>query len=74
MSNLNEFKMPRFFIDSVNEDGHVIPGIKRMYEIALRIHDSIMQWGGPGIGKSQAVQQYNLQKVEVKAELGTVTY
>ena len=64
MSNLNEFKMPKFFIDSVNEDGHVIPGIKRMYEIALRIHDSIMQWGGPGIGKSQAVQQYNLQKVE----------
>lgn len=64
MSNLNEFKMPKFFIDTVNEDGHKIPGIKRMYEIALRIHDSIMQWGGPGIGKSQAVQQYNLQKVE----------
>jgi hypothetical protein len=64
MSNLNDFKMPRFFIDTINEDGKVIPGIKRMYDIALATKDSIMQWGGPGIGKSQAVLQWNQQKVE----------
>lgn len=55
----NEFKMPTFSIDTVDN----VPGIKRMYEIAWRIKDSLMQWGGPGIGKSQAVQQWNAEKV-----------
>lgn len=58
MSN-KEFKMPTFSIDTVDK----VPGIKRMYEIAWRIQDSLMQWGGPGIGKSQAVQQWNAEKV-----------
>ena len=59
----NEFKMPTFSIDTIKKDGHEIPGIKRMYDIALAVKDSIMQWGGPGIGKSQAVQQWNAEKV-----------
>ena len=58
MSN-NEFKMPTFSIDTVDK----VPGIKRMFDIALAIKDSIMQWGGPGIGKSQSVQQWNAKKV-----------
>ena len=57
MSN-TEFKMPTFSIDTVDK----VPGIKRMYDIAWAIKDSIMQWGGPGIGKSQAVQQWNAEK------------
>ncbi|MCR4715896.1 MAG: hypothetical protein K5656_01825 [Lachnospiraceae bacterium] len=57
--------MPEFTIDTVITDsGKEIPGIKRMYDIALAIKDSLMQWGGPGIGKSQAVQQWNQEKVE----------
>lgn len=63
MSNHN-FEMPGFQIDDVKaESGEIIPGVKRMYDIALAIKDSVMQWGGPGIGKSQAVQQWNAQKV-----------
>ena len=57
--------MPEFAIDTViTENGVEVPGIKRMYDIALAINDSIMQWGGPGIGKSQAVQQWNADKVD----------
>ena len=57
--------MPEFAIDTViTESGVEVPGIKRMYDIALAINDSIMQWGGPGIGKSQAVQQWNADKVD----------
>lgn len=57
--------MPEFSIDTVITDGgKEIPGIKRMYDIAYAIKDSLMQWGGPGIGKSQAVQQWNQEKVE----------
>lgn len=64
----NEFKMPTFSIDTVDN----VPGIKRMYEIAWRIKDSLMQWGGPGIGKSQAVQQWNAEKViEVNKQIAT---
>lgn len=62
---MSKMNMPEFTIDSVVKDnGEMIPGIKRMYDIALAIGDSLMQWGGPGIGKSQAVQQWNRQKVE----------
>jgi len=61
----SKMNMPTFTIDTVtNKDGVEIPGIKRMYDIALAIKDSIMQWGGPGIGKSQAVQQWNADKVD----------
>lgn len=61
----NTFEMPDFQIDTiVDKNNNKIPGIKRMYDIALAIGDSIMQWGGPGIGKSQAVQQWNRQKSE----------
>lgn len=57
--------MPEFAIDTVTDSrGNEIPGIKRMYDIALAINDSLMQWGGPGVGKSQAVQQWNRDKVE----------
>jgi len=60
----NAFSMPTFQIDTIEKDGEKIPGIKRMYDMAYRIKDSIMQWGGPGIGKSQAVMQWNQEKVE----------
>lgn len=57
--------MPEFSIDTVVTDsGKEIPGIKRMYDIALAIGDSLMQWGPMGTGKSQAVQQWNKEKVE----------
>ena len=60
----NQFLMPEFTIDTTTSaNGKEIPGIKRMYDIALAINDSIMQWGGPGIGKSQGVQQWNAEKV-----------
>lgn len=67
--NTNNIKdkllMPEFAIDTiVDEKGNEKPGIKRMYDIALAIKDSIMQWGQPGCGKSQAVQQWNADKVE----------
>lgn len=56
--------MPELPIDSYKEDsGNEVIGIKKMYDIALAIGDSLMQWGGPGVGKSQAVQQWNQQKV-----------
>lgn len=61
----DKMNMIEFTIDTVTKDnGMEIPGIKRMYDIALAINDSIMQWGGPGIGKSQAVQQWNAEKVK----------
>ena len=46
----SKFLMPEFTIDSmINDSGKVINvGIKRMYDIAYEIHDSIMQWSGPG--------------------------
>lgn len=60
----DKFLMPEFTIDTiVDEKGNETPGIKRMYDIALAINDSIMQWGAPGVGKSQAVQQWNAEKV-----------
>lgn len=67
MSDINaKFLMPEFTIDPVvNNAGKVTNvGIKRMYDIAYRIKDSIMQWSQPGVGKSQAVQQWNQSKVE----------
>lgn len=66
MSDIKTFAMPTFQIDTVIDTttNEKIPGIKRMYEIAYRIKDSLMQWGGPGIGKSQAVQQWNAEKVK----------
>ena len=57
--------MPEFAIDTIIDSrGNEIPGIKRMYDIALAIKDSIMQWSGPGIGKSSAVRQWNAEKVD----------
>ena len=57
--------MPEFTIDTVVLDnGSEIPGIKRMLDIALELKDSVMLWGGPGVGKSQGVQQWNADKVE----------
>lgn len=48
--------MPEFTIDTViNDSGVEIPGIKRMYDIALAIGDSLMQWGGPGCIAGDAV-------------------
>ena len=63
--------MPSFAIDTVvDEKGNEIVGIKRMYDIALALNDSLMQWGAPGVGKSQAVQQWNAEKVrEYKARI-----
>lgn len=56
--------MPSFAIDTIKDDkGIEIPGIKRMYDIALALNDSLMQWGAPGVGKSQAVIQWNNEKV-----------
>lgn len=65
-SNIQDkMMMPEFTIDTiVTDNGQEIPGIKRMYDIALAIQDSLMQWGGPGCGKSQGVQQWNNEKVE----------
>ena len=42
--------MPEFTIDTVyGQDGKVkTMGIKRMFDIALALKDSIMQWGAPG--------------------------
>lgn len=62
MSDINnKFLMPEFTIDPlVNDNGKVINvGVKRMYDIAYEIKDSIMQWSMMGAGKSQAVQQWN---------------
>ena len=57
--------MPEFTIDNqVLSDGTEIPGIKRMFDIALALKDSVMQWGAPGVGKSQGVLQWNAQKVK----------
>ena len=57
--------MPEFTIDTITtENGQEIPGIKRMFDIALALKDSVMQWGAPGIGKSQGVLQWNQEKVE----------
>lgn len=61
---MDKFLMPEFSIDTTyNDKGKKIPGIKRMYDIALAIGDSVMQWSGPGTGKSSAVKQWNAQKV-----------
>lgn len=58
-------QMPTFTIDTrVDEANNVIPGIKRMLDIALAIKDSVMLWGAHGIGKSQGVYQWNAEKVE----------
>ena len=69
-----KMKMPEFTIDTkVLEDGSEIPGIKRMFDIALELKDSVMQWGAPGVGKSQGVQQWNADKVreyEARIEAG----
>ena len=58
--------MPEFTIDTVyGQDGKVkTMGIKRMFDIALALKDSIMQWGAPGVGKSQGVLQWNAKKVK----------
>ena len=57
--------MPEFTIDTITtENGQEIPGIKRMFDIALALKDSVMQWGAPGVGKSQGVIQWNQEKVE----------
>ena len=57
--------MPEFTIDTITtENGQEIPGIKRMFDIALALKDSVMQWGAPGVGKSQGVMQWNQEKVE----------
>lgn len=65
MVNVNsKMMMPEFAIDTVVDNaGNSIPGIKRMYDIALAIQDSLMQWGPMGVGKSQAVMQWNAKKV-----------
>ena len=64
-TNIQNTMMPQFTIDTiVTDSGKEIPGIKRMYDLALAINDSIMQWGAPGIGKSQSVHQWNAEKVE----------
>ena len=60
----DKIAMPSFTIDTIiDKDGNEIPGMKRMYDIALAAGDSLMQWGAPGVGKSQAVQQWNNDKV-----------
>ena len=60
----DKISMPSFTIDTIiDKDGNEIPGMKRMYDIALASGDSLMQWGAPGVGKSQAVQQWNADKV-----------
>lgn len=60
----DKIAMPSFTIDTIiDKDGNEIPGMKRMYDIALAAGDSLMQWGAPGVGKSQAVQQWNNEKV-----------
>lgn len=60
----DKISMPSFTIDTIiDKDGNEIPGMKRMYDIALAAGDSLMQWGAPGVGKSQAVQQWNADKV-----------
>lgn len=67
MSDINgRFKMPEFTIDqTVDDSGRITNvGMKRMYDIAYAIQDSIMQWSSPGAGKSQSVQQWNQKKVE----------
>jgi len=57
--------MPEFTIDTLEqENGKHIPGIKRMFDIALALKDSVMIWAGPGVGKSQGVLQWNQEKVE----------
>jgi len=65
MSDINnKFLMQEFTIDPLLDDnGRIVNvGIKRMYDIAYEIKDSIMQWSAPGLGKSQAVQQWNTKK------------
>ena len=62
----DEFLMPTFTLDDKidNVTGKRTPGIKTMFEIAWRLQDSIMIWGQFGLGKSQAVQQWNDKKVK----------
>lgn len=59
-------KMPEFTIDTVYDDQGKVKymGIKRMFDIALALKDSVMQWGAPGVGKSQGVLQWNKEKVD----------
>jgi len=70
MSNTSEniqskMLMPEFTIDDmVTQNNVVIPGIKRMFDIALALKDSIMIWGPMGTGKSQGVFQWNQEKVD----------
>lgn len=67
MSNeniMNKLKMPEFAIDTQIVGDKEIPGIKRMFDIALALKDSVMLWAAPGVGKSQSVQQWNAEKVE----------
>jgi len=61
-----KMKMPEFTIDTVYDNsGNVSSmGIKRMFDIALALKDSVMIWAGPGVGKSQGVLQWNQEKVE----------
>ena len=61
----SKMMMPEFTIDTTyDSQGREIPGIKRMFDIALALEDSVMQWGAPGVGKSQGVKQWNQEKVE----------
>lgn len=62
----NSMKMVEFTIDTVYDETGKIKsmGIKRMFDIAKELKDSVMIWGAPGVGKSQGVQQWNAEKVE----------
>ena len=69
MSTMNKIKMPQLTLDSVTlPSGEVIPGLKRMLDIALALKDSMMVWSGPGVGKSQSIMQWNAQKVREHQE------
>lgn len=64
-----KYQMPTFQINTMTDDsGNVIPGIKRMLDVALAIKDSVMLWGPMGVGKSQGIAQWNEEKVAEYAE------
>ena len=55
-NTIDKMVIPEFAIDTVTDvSGKVTPGIKRMYDIAYEIKDSIMQWGAPGCIAGDAV-------------------
>lgn len=65
----SKFTMPVMTIDDITSNNQTIPGIKRMIDIAAEIKDSILIHGPMGVGKSEAVRQWNADRCAKQQEL-----